>query len=138
MTGAAKNGSPVRRIASDIVEEIASGALSAERREELVASLVHQWSSYGGHAAIFTDRGLFWLTLSRRSKRGPEVGIIHDKENPLRKFMESWSIDSAQLPLIMHHLNIDQSLEFVNQCGERLRVSINPKERSISVDPISE
>jgi len=104
---------------------------------DLVTSLVRQFRTYEGHAALFTDDVRSWFSLSFPSKDGVQLDCSDTPENAVRAFAEDWQIDPDQFTEIITDLNLKQSAEFVNRSGRRLRLWVDPKERRLSIDQIA-
>jgi hypothetical protein len=125
----------MRKIATDLTRKIFRGELAPQLERDLVTSLVRQWISYEGRAALFTGRDRYWFTLSRQPGGITSVEVGHIPQPPLDGFLQDWEIDPELAPEIIHRLNLGQSAEFTNRYGERLRLRVDPVERSLQIEP---
>ena len=126
----------LQRAASDMITRIFPWGLSSNARTELMISIVRQWRTYDGHAALFTDQCRYWFELTRQSTDQFNVTVSETPGQPLQMFLHDWDIDPDESPKIIERLNISQSAEFANRSGIGLRMWVDPKERSLSIEPI--
>jgi hypothetical protein len=123
----------MRKIAADAVEKVFGDLLLEEKEGELVTSVVRQWLTYDGHAALLKETARYYLVF-RQQGEGYGLSVNQVKGEVLRPFLRDWQIDEDQVPEILHRLNIGQSAEVTNLRGKVLRFSMDPKERSIRLD----
>jgi hypothetical protein len=128
----------VRKIACDMVKRLYPRRLGRERQEELATSLVRQWAGYEGHAALFTPRGRYWLELTAMPPKGFNVAVTQVPGHPIEAFLKDWKIERGQVPAIVRRLNLSQSAEFTNTLGRCLRMWIDPKQRSVHMEPLDD
>ncbi len=128
----------MQQIASDLIARAFPWGLSSSERTELITSLVRQWRTYQGHAALFTDQCRYWFELTFKSKGKVDVGVGENPGHPLQLFLEDWDVDPDQSPEIIERLNVTQNAEFANRAGTRLRMWIDPKERRLSIEPVTD
>jgi hypothetical protein len=98
-----------------------------------VTSVVRQWLTYDGHAALLKETGRFYLVI-RRQGEGYGLDINNVKGDVLGPFLRDWQIDLEQAPEILHRLNLCQSAEVNNRRGQVLRFSIDPRTRTLSLE----
>lgn len=126
---------PLRNIAEAQLHIIFGDRLSSEVENELATALVRQWTSYDGYAGLLADSVRFWFHIKK-------VGTNYDlsrSENQgcvLDPFIREKGIDRAEVPFLLHRLNVAQSVAFENVHGERLRLSMNPMERTIAIEEL--
>jgi hypothetical protein len=125
-------------MAQDLTRKIFRRRLAPDIERDLVTSLVRQWISYDLHAALFTAHDRFWFTLSKQPHGITNVEVNHVAQPPLEGFIEDWDINPDLAPEIIHRLNVCQSAEFKNRYGERLRLRVDPKERSLQIEPVAD
>jgi hypothetical protein len=128
----------LQRIASDMLARIFPWGLSRSARTELRTSIVRQWQTYQGQAALFTDQCRYWFALTFKSQDQVDVSVSETPGPPLQAFLDDWKIDPDQSPEIIQRLNISQSAEFANRSGTRLRMWVDPKEHSLSIEPATD
>jgi hypothetical protein len=125
----------MRKLALDAVEKIFP-LLTPDEEEALVSSVVSQWITYDGHAVLLKQEGRYFLGL-RREEDLLIMNIQHDPGPVLHPaLLRDWWIDIDQVPEIVQSLNVHQIAKVTNRHGVPLRVSVNPKERSIWIDDL--
>ena len=123
-----------RTIALDAIHQIVPTPLAAKDQEELVTSILRQWSSYDGCAAIFTETDRFGVTLLREPDGVWALKITHQGRDTLRHFLNSWGIDPAEKPQIIRSLNLRQSAECRDCRGQSLRFWFDPQKRTLGIE----
>jgi hypothetical protein len=123
----------MRKIAADAVEKVFGDLLPEEEEGELVTSVVRQWLTYDGHAALLKETESYYLVF-RQQREGYGLTVDQVEGEVLHPFLRDWQIDGDQVHEILHRLNIGQSAEVANRSGKVLRFSMDPKERSILLD----
>jgi hypothetical protein len=113
------------------------GPLDPRLRQELATSLVRQWITSDGHAGLVMSSGHCWFRMIRTEGGGFEVGF--DAQPP--RFMDrlrEWQIVEDEIPELLHQLNLCQSASCLSQENLQLRLSMRPKERNLSVEPVAD
>jgi hypothetical protein len=125
---------PLPEIAADTVQRTFGLTIDDGTRREFVESLVRQWERFGGYAGLFTMTQSFWfvVTLQEKPKINVKVGMA--KGNIVADFMKDWHFTPAQIPDILHQLNVNQYALLMNAQRQKLRFTINPEKRSVSID----
>jgi len=126
----------LRGMAEDIVGQIVDDGFSVGERADLVTSLVRQWATYDGHAAMLLGENAFFLELGHTPLGRPSA---HSEPGPklwLRQVAIEWNVDLDDLVDVRNQLNRGQSAEVVTSDGLPLRLSVNPSERKFSVEPL--
>jgi hypothetical protein len=95
--------------------------------------LVRQWTSNDGYAGLLADNARFWFQINKVGT-GHEMSRSENRGCALDPFVRERGIDQAAVPFLLHRLNVSQSVEFENIHGERLRLSMIPKERNIAIE----
>jgi hypothetical protein len=127
---------PFRRLAEFEVHAIFGDNLSAKVEGELTTSLVRQWTCYDGHAGLLADQVRFWWNI-KKTASGYDIGRSWSSGCILDPFVQERGIDPAEVPLLLHRLNVSQSAEVGTVSGERLRFFMKPKERCIGVEVLA-
>lgn len=127
---------PLRTIAEGQLHAIFGDSLSSEVENELATALVRQWMTYDGHAGLLADQVRFWFQVNKTAT-GYDLSRQENRGCILDPFVRERGIDLADIPSILHRLNVSQSAEAETLHGRRLRFFIKPKERTISVEEIS-
>ncbi len=125
---------PLPDIAADTVVKTFGLTIDAATRREFAASLVRQWERFGGFGALFTMTQQFWFVVTLLEKPKINVKVGMSQGNAVKGFMKDWHIAPAQVPDIIHQLNVNQYALLVNQDGQKLRFRIEPQKRAISID----
>ncbi len=123
----------VRKIATNAVQKVFGELLPEQEEAELVTSVVRQWLTHEGHAVLRKETNAFYLTL-RQQGAGYEMTLDQVPGDVLDRFLVDWQIDREHVPEILHRLNVGQSAEVTNRKGRLLRFSVNPKERTTSIE----
>lgn len=128
----------LQQIASDLIARAFPWGLASSERTELITSIVRQWRTCQGHAALFTDQCRYWFALSFKSRGKVNVEVSENPGQPVQLFLDDWDVDPDQSPEIIERLNVSQSAEFANRAGTRLRMWVDPKERRLSIEPATD
>jgi hypothetical protein len=121
---------PLRKIAeSELARHF--GHLDTAVRDELATSLVRQGLTNDGHAGFVTPTGQCWLRIVVREDGGVEVGVSKPEGDWERVLAEDWHIDEAEVPGLLHQLNLCQSAQCRTADGRTIRLRIEPKERTV-------
>lgn len=123
----------LRAIAHAELEKVFPGQASAAR-EELVTSVVRQWTTYGGNAGVFTLHVHYYLTVEQigtQVRAGTEVlpGL-------LKQHLAPWGVVDRDLPGIVHELSVTQSATFVNLDGLTVRVTSDPRDHTFRFEEV--
>jgi hypothetical protein len=128
---------PLQRIAADVLRNASRGFLDPQDHPDWVASIMRQWASYDGHAAVFTSTDKFWLKLTRKAE-GYNVKVQHNAGCAITPFLADWNCDPAMVPRLITSLNLLQVVEFENREGRRLRLRVEPHERRVSLEQVED
>jgi hypothetical protein len=122
--------SPLRKIAE---HQLAThfGDLGVAVRGELATSLVRQWLTNDGHAGFVTPTHQCWFRLVAREGGGFEVGVSKSEAGWGRALSEDWLVDEEEVPVLLHRLNLCQSVLWRNADGRTISLRIEPKERTV-------
>lgn len=126
---------PLRKIAEGQLHAIFRDKLSPEVENELATALVRQWTTNDGYAGLLADQARFWLEI-KKTEAGYEISRSENRGCILDPFVRERGISPADVPLLLHRLNVAQSAEVATMHGQRLRFFIKPKERTIAVEEI--
>ncbi len=126
---------PLRKIAEGELRTIFGDNLSCEVENELATALVRQWITYDGYAGLLADEARFWLQV-KKTGTGHDVSRQQNNGCILEPFVRERGIDPADVPLLLHRLNVSQSAEVETLHGQRLRFFVKPKERTIALEEI--
>lgn len=123
---------PLRRIAeAELSRHL--GDLDDKVRSELAVSLVRQWLTNEGHAAVVLPTHQCWFQMVPREGGGVEVGFGVGEGKSWASFLaEDWGVDEEEIPEVLHQLNVCQTAVCHTTDGQALRVRIDPKERALS------
>jgi hypothetical protein len=133
-----QNWQRLRFVAREVIRRLTGGQLPPEKEEDFVTSVVRQWGTNDGHAGLLFPDGQRWLRYVEKGGK-PEVGIGEGgPASMVRPFMSSYHFSEEDLPEIIDSLNVSQSAEFTNAVGQRLRFSLNPRERQLSIQSVTE
>jgi hypothetical protein len=121
---------PLRKVAeSELARHF--GDLDDAVRDELATSLVRQWLINGGYAGLVTPTRQFWFQMVAMEGGGVEVGVSKPEGNLGRVLAEDRHVDKAEIPGLLHRLNLCQSALCRTADGLNLRLRIEPKERTV-------
>ncbi len=125
----------LRQLAESVIEKlIAEGIVQEYQKEDLVTSLVRQWSTYEGKAALYLgDRPVYFVV-----KQTP-LGRPYAVSNPgnptwLSEVVRTRKIAAESVPDVIEQLNRGQSAEVTNDEGLPLRLWIDPSEGKQGVE----
>lgn len=127
----------LRQLAENLLREMAGeDEIPQTEQDELVTSLVRQWLTYDGNAALFFGEQQIYFSLGMTPLGKPCV--VPEPELPgwLQRLSDDWKIGSEALPGVIEQLNRGQSAEVDNSDGIPLRLWINPKERRRGIEPL--
>jgi hypothetical protein len=120
---------PLRKIAEHTLAKYL-GDLDAGLRDELATSLVRQWVTNDGHAGFVTPTHKFWFQMVLKGE-GVEVGFNPVEGKWAHYLSERWHVDEGEIPGLLHQLNLCQSVLCRNADGHRIRLRVEPKERTV-------
>lgn len=127
----------LRQLAEDLLARVAGESeLTDDERGEFTTSLVRQWVTYDGNAALFLGDRQFYLVLGRTPLGRPVVTPEPALPGWVRDLTGDWKVDPDELPGVFEQLNRGQSAEVVNGEGVPLRLWVDPRERSRGVEPL--
>jgi len=125
----------LRTIAHAELEKIFPGQ-ARDVREELVTSLVRQWTTYEGRAGLFTVPVHYWLSVVEVE------GSVHAGTEvlpgTLKQHLGSWGILDRDLPHVVHELSVAQSATFINGEGLTVRVQADPRDHTFRFEEVSD
>ncbi len=125
----------VRQLAEDLINQMAgNGDMPEPGRSDLVTSLVRQWISYDGNAALFLGDRHVYFVLDRTPLGKLRVTSTPTQPGWVNLLIEDWKIRPEELPEIFEQLNRGQSAEATNSEGVPLRLWVNPKQRREGVE----
>jgi hypothetical protein len=106
-------------------------------RPDLSISLVRQWLTYDGHAALIFGNEQHYF----RPAPGPGSELHFDLHRVpvgawIRQSMSDWDFGAEELGKAIRQLNLGQSAQIENRRGEFLRLWINPKERTKGIEKL--
>lgn len=102
--------------------------------EGLVTSLVRQWMTYDGHAALVVKSELCFLPLTRTPLGAYIFKVVPSNFAWREILLNDWRMAGEDLPNMVEQFNRGQSAEGTNLDGEVIRWWVNPKERAAGVD----
>lgn len=126
----------MRKIAADAVDKVFP-YLPGDWEDALVTSVMRQWATYDNHAVLMAPEESCYLLFSRR-KNGYDLTINRVPGDSLQPFCRDWQIDLEQIPEIVQQLNICQSAPVRSRQGKSLRFAVDPKERTLRIEELSE
>src|SRR5579884_3126240 len=118
----------LRQLATDLLDNISKHIeISDKERQDWITSLVRQWISYDGQAALFIGgRQLqFALAYTPLGKLFCTPEFINPDWTP--SLIEKWKMDPADLPEVFEQLNRCQNADAINRQGDEIHLSIDPK-----------
>jgi hypothetical protein len=131
------NSRELRRLAETLLDEIdEEGELPEDERADVATSLVRQWLTYEGHAALFLDEEQVYLVLGRTPLGRPCVVPELAGHGWVRQLARDWKVHPDDLPDVLGQLNRGQSAEVVSADGVPLRLWVNPREKRRGVEPL--
>lgn len=121
---------PLRNIARIELTRVFND-LAPKIREELETSLVRQWLTYEGHAGVIAPVNNAWFRLVRQ---GDEYHVGRDLcDSRVAAMLRECGADEEEFPELFHRANLSQHTEFVGRDGKLCRLSIDPRERRVTV-----
>jgi hypothetical protein len=122
------NSRALRQLAEGLIRRIAPEAgLPEEEWGGLATSLVRQWITYDGSAALFLGGQQVDLAPGRTPPGKPRGVAGPAPHGWLRQLTRDWKVSPDDLPEVIGQLNRGQSAEVVNADGVPLRLWVNPK-----------
>jgi hypothetical protein len=120
---------PLRRIAEGELAKQFRG-LSASVLDELATSLVRQWLTNDGHAGIVTPTQQVWFQVVAEGDH-LEVGVSTAEGDWGRALSQHWRVDEAEVPALLHRLNLCQSAFCPTVGGRTIELRVEPRERAV-------
>ena len=131
------DGKTLRQLAAGIIDELVEDdAVTDDERADLVTSLVRQWTTYEGHAALFLGGQLQQLDLGSTPLGSPRVMTTAGPRHWLAEVLGSRGIDLDLVPEIVAGLNFGQSAEAEAADGSTVRLWVNPRDHTCGVDEV--
>lgn len=123
----------LRAIAEAELEKIFPGQARAAR-EELVTSVVRQWTTYDGNAGVFLLSVHYYLTVQQRG--GQVLAGTEVLPGTLKQHLAPWGVVERDLPGIVHDLSVAQNATFVNTDGLTVRVHSDPRDHTFRFEEV--
>lgn len=125
----------LRQVAQKVLQELNQNpSLASLNREGLETSLVRQWLTYQGTAALHLGHDLYFLSLVFSPLGAYSVQTQANRDSWIKALREDWKVREEDLPAMIDRLNVGQSAEVVNQAGVRIRWWVNPREKTSGVE----
>lgn len=125
----------LRILAEEVVKELENDQLVTEFNPDGIAtSLVRQWLTYDGTAAISLSNGFFYLSLARSPLGNLGCEFETTETNWQEILVNHWKIAPDDLAQTVHELNLRQSSTIETTEGKVLRWWVNPKQRKTAID----
>jgi hypothetical protein len=121
---------PLRKIAEKSLDQHI-GILDADVRAELATSMVRQWLGNDGHAGFVTPTRRYWFQVIAKGDR-LEVGFSSTAGDLERILADDWHVDPAEVPGLLHRLNLCQTARCRNGDGKVIRMRVEPNARTVS------
>ncbi len=102
--------------------------------EGLVTSLVRQWMTYDGHAALIIKNVLCFLPLTRTPLGAFAFKMVSEKSNWPEILQRDWHMAPEDIPEMIEQFNRGQSAEGTNLDGQGIRWWVNPGEKHCGVE----
>jgi hypothetical protein len=129
----------LRQLAESVIEKlIAEGVIQEYQKEDLVTSLVRQWITYEGKAALYLGDRPVCFVVNKTPLGRPYAVSNPGKPAWLSEVARIWKIAPDDLPDVIEQLNRGQSAEVTNEEGIPLRLWIDPRENKQGVEPLTE
>lgn len=123
----------LRSIANAELEKIFPGQ-ARDPREELVTSVVRQWTTYDGNAGIFTIPIHYYLTVQQRT--GKVLAGTEVMPGTLKQILAKWGVVERDLPRVVWDLSIAQMALLVNNEGITVRVTSDPRDHTFRFEEV--
>lgn len=123
----------LRAIANAELEKIFPGQ-AREPREELVTSVVRQWTTSAGRAGVFTVAVHHYLTVLETGGRvlaGTEV-----LPGTLKQHLAKWGVVERDLPRIAWDLSVAQTALLVNNEGITVCVTSDSRDHTFRFEEV--
>lgn len=126
----------LRKIAEDIVAQARLDELTGLPADDVATSMMRQWLTFDGHATFLSEEVQVYF-LERPVRQQEKVSLTPMPIGDwFRRIMRDWDFGNDQLDGILKQLNLGQSAEIKNRQGVRLRLWVNPKEKSKGIEPV--
>lgn len=135
MSSQARQRQPLRKIAEDVLRNISKGFVNPKEKPDWVASIMRQWVSYGGHAAVLTPTDKFWLHLTRH-REGYNVEVTHQAGSPFKGVLSERELKPDAQAELLASLNLLQVAEFEKRSGQLICLRVDPAERRVSAEKL--
>jgi len=120
---------PLRKIAEGELAKQFLG-LSAAVRDQFATSLVRQWLTNDGHAGVVTPTQQVWFQLVAEGEH-LEVGVSTAEGDWGRALWRHWGVAEAEVPGLLHRLNLCQSALCRTADGRAVELRVEPRERAV-------
>jgi hypothetical protein len=131
------NSRVLRQRAEEVVQMLAEeGAIPESEQADLATSLVRQWITYDGNAALFLGDRQIYVMLGSTPLGTPVPVPEVARLGWIKQLTRDWKINPDNLSDVLGQLNRGQSAEVTSEDGIPLRLWVNPKERSRGVEPL--
>jgi hypothetical protein len=126
---------PLRNMARSALEQVFSD-LSPKTQDELETAIVRQWITYDGHAGVCSVLRNAWFKLVKEGD-GYHVGRTVC-ESRVPGLLRARGAREEEYPALIHRANLSQRAEFVGGDGQVWSLTIDPRERRVTVSKIGE
>ena len=126
----------LRKIANHELE-VYFGELAVSTKNDLATSLVRQWISNAGTALIMTTAHDFWFHLTTPEAEKYQV-VMDVNDGTFSKHLLRNRVPEAEIPSLLHELNVRQSTRCYNEDGEVLLLRVEPQEKKFSIELVSD
>jgi hypothetical protein len=133
-----KNNRVLREFAHQVFDQmVEKGAFIPEEvRPDLATSIVRQWTTFDGHATLFINNWQFNLVLVQSDAADPAARCEAAPNKHAADLETTWMVDPSSFGQLFERLNVGQAADVVNRDGVALHISLNPKERRLTVETV--
>ena len=125
----------LRQIAEDLIALLEDAIHDAgQETAGLAVSLVRQWATYDGNAALCLGDDIFFFPLRYSPLGSPSADIQPSRTRWPEMLVRDWKVQASNLPDLIERFNLGQSAEFTSGEGETVRWWIDPRKRTIAID----
>ncbi len=125
----------LRKIAASQLEEMFPGQ-AREAREELITSVVRQWTTYDGNAGIFTVPVHYYLTAKFQDGLGHAGTEV--VRGTLREHLVSWGVVESDLSRIAWDLSVAQMATLLTRDGVTVIVHSDPRDHTFRFEQVQD
>jgi hypothetical protein len=121
---------PLRNMARSQLEEDFSD-LSPQTQDELETAIVRQWITYDGHAGVCTAIRNARFKLVKEGDSYHVGRTVCQSRVPV--LLRARGARAEEYPELLHRANLSQRAEFIADDGQMWCLTIDPRERRVSV-----